>query len=367
MCRTDHKCHSIISLRTPQLAKEHERVGIAQTQASRQEAIRSSAVAVANRADHDANTARAATQAAMRALKSARDGLAAAQAARRTSEKAVESEHARLESLRREANGLENDLCAIEKQVQMEEARAEAARVAAQREEARLADCRDSFSLEVEGLQKGVGELESEAAGWRDALLQARSRLATREEQGQQDKRRMDAEKARLAEAVAELKAEALNWQTRLEGLRRQHIIDVEKLSREAREATVELRELKSRVSQARSKLQAARTELRTVAATVEKNVATNNAAVEAAVSLERRGAELEANIGDLEAKRDRLIREGEAARRRQAGELSRWKEAMAKRLQEYEDLSERVRGKAAALSELERQVCGMAPRFESC
>lgn len=341
----------------PQLAREHDRRRKVRDQTSHLEGVRSSAAAVADRADRDASAARAETEAVMHALETARDGLAAAQVARRTAENAAESERARLDSLRREAVGLEDDLRATERKIREEEARAEAVREAVQKEEARLADCRDSFGFEVEGLQKGVGELESEAVGWREELQRMRSRLAAEKQQGQEEKRRMEEEKSRLEVAIAGLKTEEQDWRERLEGLRRQHDFDGENLAHDARKATGELRDIKSKVSQARSDLRVAQAELQAVASAIEEKTVENNAVKVFVVSLERRAAELEANIVDLRAERDCMTQKVEAARRQQAGELAQWKEAMAKRLQEYERLSERVKDKAASLGELERKV----------
>lgn len=296
-------------------------------------------------------------EAATRALQTARDGLAAAQAAQRTAEEAAESESFRLEGLRRQTVGLENELRTVARTTQEREARAEAAAAAAKQEEARLEDCRDSFGLEVEGLQKGVGELESEAVGWKEALEQARATLATEQERGRADKLRLEAEKARLGEAVEGLKAEARTWGARLDDSRRRHECDSEMLAREARKAAVELQGLRSKVAEVRSKLQAGQAELQAVAAAIEEKSVGVDAAEADAASLERRAAELSARIEDLEAERDRASCEGQTARRRQAEELSRWKEAMVERRKEFDGLSELVRSKAAALGDVESQV----------
>lgn len=293
----------------------------------------------------------------MNALETARGGLVAAQAARRTAEQLAESERCRLESLKAEAAGVEGRLGASAREAERREARAEAAAAAADREEARLADCRDSFGLEVEGLQRGVGELESEAVGWREALEQARTRLASEEERGRADKLRLEAETARLGEMVEGLGAEAREWEARLGALRRRHQSDEEKLARESRQGLVELHELKSKVAEARSSLEAGRAELHTVAAVVEEKAAAIEKADAVAASLERRAAEAGAQVKDLEAARERASREGEVARRQQAEELSRWKEAMAERRREFEGISKLVVAKAASLGDLERQV----------
>lgn len=340
-----------------QLTRHRERTRTAREQTSRLESLRSSAVTAAGRANRDADKARAEAQAAMHALETTRDGLAAAQAAHRTAEEGAESERRRLESLRQEAMGLEDGLRAATREVEEREARAVAAAAAAEQEEARLVDCRDSFGLEVEGLQKGVGELESEAVGWRGALEQARSRLAVEEQRGRQEKLRAEAERERLGEAVEGRKVEVKEWETRLEALRRKYESNGERFAREARDATAELHGLKSKISLARSKLKAEQAELQVVSASIEEKVAGVDTAEAAAASLDRRTAELEAHVGDLEGERDRALREGQAARRRQAEELSRWQEAIAERRHEFDGLSELVRGKAASLGDLERQV----------
>ncbi|CAN0273505.1 unnamed protein product, partial [Scytosiphon promiscuus] len=75
------------------------------------------------------------------------------------------------------------------------------------------------------------------------------------------------------------------------------------------------------------------------------------------AASLERRAAELGAQVEGLEAARDRAAKEAESARRQQEEELSRWGKAVSERRREFERSSGLVRGKAACLSELEEEA----------
>lgn len=151
--------------------------------------------------------------------------------------------------------------------------------------------------------------------------------------------------------------AEAREWEARLGALRRGHQSEDEKFARESRQRVVELNELESKVVEARSSLEAGRAELHTVAGVVEEKAAAIEKADAVAACLERRAEEAGAQVKDLEAARERASREGEATRRQQAEELSRWKEAMADRRREFEGISKLVEGKAASLGDLQQQV----------
>lgn len=212
----------------------------------------------------------------------------------------------------------------------------------------------------MEGLQKGVGELESEAVGWRGALEAARSRLAAEEERGRTERLAVQAEVARLGREAERRRAEAEEEKARLEGLRARCRAEGERRAQEAREAAVELEGLRSEAAGVRSRLEAEQAELQATSAAVEDKLASGDEAEAAALSLDRRAAELRVQVEDLEAARDRAAAEAEAARRRQTEELSRWKEATEERRQEFDKFSGLVRDKAAALSDLEEQVRGL-------
>lgn len=344
-----------------QVATEHEKAHNAREQASRLESLRLSAASAARRARRDAKKARAEADGQARSLEAERErGLALRR--RRAAEDAAaaaESEELRrrLAGLRGENQGLEGRLREASREVKEQEARAEAAAAAAEREEARLADCRDSFGLEVEGLQKGVGELESEAAGWRGALEAARSRLAAEEERGRTERLAARADVKRLGEEADRRRKEAAEEEARLEGLRARCQAEAERRAREAREAAAELEGLESEAAGVRARLAAGQAELRAIAAAVEDKLVSIDETETAAASLGRRAAELQVQVEELESARDRAAAEVESARHRQAEELSRWKGAMEERRQEFEGYSGLVRDKAAALSDLEKQV----------
>lgn len=152
-------------------------------------------------------------------------------------------------------------------------------------------------------------------------------------------------------------KKEAGVLETRVAALRERHRSESERCAREARRATAELEGLRSEEAEVRSKLRDGRGELLAVAAAAEDRAAAVDAAETAAASLERRAAELGAQVEGLESARDRVAEETEAARRRQAEELSRWKEATAERQQEFERFSRMVRTKASSLGDLEKEV----------
>lgn len=344
-----------------QLAIEREKAHNAQEQASRLESLRLSAASAARQAHSDAKKARAEADHQARALEAERERGAASRRRRAAEDAAAAAEseelQRRLAHLRGEAEVLEGRLREASRELGEREARAEAAAAAAEREEERLADCRDSFGLEVEGLQKGVGELESEAVGWRGALEAARSRLAAEEERGRTERLAVQAEVKRLGREADRRRAEVEEEEARLEGLRVRHRAEGERLAREAREATVKLETLRSEATDVRSRLAAGQAELQTASAAAEEKLASADGAEAAAVTLGRRAADLQVQVEDLEAARDRAAAAAESARRRQAEELSLWKEAMEDRRQEFERFSGLVRDKAAALSDLKEQV----------
>lgn len=349
-----------------QLAIEREKAHNAREQTSRLESLRLSAASAARRAHRNASKAKTEAENRARALDAARERGAALRRRRAAEDAAAAAESEelqhRLAHLRGETEGLENRLRDAARELEGREARVEAAAEAAEREEERLADCRDSFGLEVEGLQKGVGELESEAVGWRGALEAARSRLAAEEERGRTERLAVQAEVKRLGREAERRRAEAKEEEARLESLRARHQAEGERRAREVREATVELEGLRSETADVRSNLAAEQAELQAAAAAVEDKLAYVDATEMAAASLGRRAAELQVRVEDLESARDRAAAEVESARRRQVEELSRWKEAMCERRQEFERFSGLVRGKAAELSDLEEQVrmlCG--------
>ncbi|CAM9492950.1 unnamed protein product, partial [Hapterophycus canaliculatus] len=316
---------------------ERRRARVAQEQTSRLESLRSSAAAAASSARRDSDKARA------EAGSLARGALEAA--------RSRESEESRLRDrvacLRAEAA----------RELEEQRARAAAAAAAAEREEERLADVRDSFGLEVECLQNGVRELEAEAAGWRDALEAARTRLAAEEERGRTEQLRVQAEVKRLAKEGDRAREEGEAWASRLEALRAQHDEEGDRRAREARDAAAELEALRSEAAGVRSELREGRAALGAVCAAAEDKASVVNGRENDAVCLERRAAELGAQVEGLEAARERAAREVEAARRRQAEELSRWEEAMSDRRREFERSSGLVRGNAASLSALEKEV----------
>lgn len=287
----------------------------------------------------------------------AREGLAAAEAARRSAETAVESEKHRLNSLQCEGDELEAGLRRAAQEVKQREARAGIATAVAEEEEARLADYKDSFGLEIEGLQKGVGELESEARGWRKALEQARSRLRVEEEEGQAAKAKVGEEKTKQLGEVERLKAEARALENRVGGLRRQRESDGNALARDTEAAAAELSALKSKVAEAHSTLQAQNAELEALANVLGNTASAVRTKEEKLDSLERRCTELETRIGNLKAEKERIVRNRDGARRGQEEELLRWREAVAERREEYERVTELARAKAASLGNLESQV----------
>lgn len=346
-----------VFLPCPQLARERERARTAREQTSRLESLRSTAAAAAGRAARDADKARADAETAMHALGNARGGLAAAEASRRTAEEAAESERQRLGRLRGETAELRDRLQATGREVEGREARAEAVAAAADEEESRLADCRDSFGLEVDGLQKRVKELEAEAVGWREALEEARSSAAREDEERRAKRVRVETAKRRLEDTVEGLKAEARTWEVKVESRRRQHESDCEKFTQEARVATVELHKLKSRAADARARLRKGEEGLNAVAGALDEKTAAIDVTEAAGMSLERRAVELEASVADLQAQRDRASSEMDAARRRHAEEISHWKEAIAECRQEFEGLSGLMRAKAISLEDLEQKV----------
>lgn len=193
--------------------------------------------------------------------------------------------------------------------------------------------------------------------GWRGALEAARSRLEAEEERGRTERLGLQAEVKRLGGELDGKMTEAGVLEARVEALRERHRSESERCVREARRATAELEGLRSEEAEVRSKLRDGRAELLAVAAAAEDRAAAVDAAETAAASLERRAAELGAQVEGLEFARDRVAEETEAARRRQAEELSRWKEAMAERQQEFERFSRMVRSKASSLGDLEKEV----------
>lgn len=340
-----------------QLARDADRGRAAREQVARLEALRSSAAAAASRAKGDAKKARAEAEEGKHALDATQSRLRAAEIARSKIDEAVDSERSRLESLRREAVELEAGLQTAAREVEEREVRAAVAAKAAELEEARLADCRDSFGLEVEGLQKGVGELESEALGWREAIEQARSTLRTEEEQGRVTKARVEADVKRLQEGSERLKTEAHDLDTRVRGLRRKHDSDGTRLARETRSVAMELATLKSKLVKAQSALQAGHAELEGLTKELEEKSVAVRAADDKMRFLDRQSTELASHVARLEAERERATREGETARRRQGEELACWKEAVAERRMEFEELSELIRSETTTLEDLKSQV----------
>lgn len=323
-----------------QLSRERDRARAAQEQTSRLESLRSSATAAAaaaSTARHESDEARADDEERTRS---------AAETARR--QEAEESQlRNRLASLRAEAAR------------ELEEHRARAA-AAADREEARLADARDSFGLEIECLQNGVRELEAEAAGWRNALEAARTRLAAEEEKGRTERLAVQADVKRLAKQAERARREGDAWASRLETLRAEHRDETDRRAGEARDAAAELEALRSEAAGVRSELREGWAALGSISAQAEDKASLANGRENDAAVLERRTAELGAEVEGLEAARDRTAGAVEAGRRRQAEEMARWGEAVAERRREFERLSGLARDNAVSLNALEKEAGGL-------
>lgn len=293
----------------------------------------------------------------MRVLEKARSALDRARTRQHEVGEAVGLEEVRLDSLRREARELESRLQTAMREVEDREERAAVAAVTAEREEARLADCKDSFGLEVEGLQKGVGELESEAVGWRKALEQARSRLCMEEEQGRLAKARVEADIERLQEAAAKLRQEVQELEARVQAVRHQNAKESKRIARDTRAAAVELATLKPKIAEARSILRERHAELNRLTTEINEKRAGLSMATKQEASLEDRSAEAASHVARLEAEREQVMKEGEITRRQQEEELAHLTRAVARCRDELADSNKALQQKAVALEDQEREV----------
>lgn len=267
------------------------------------------------------------------------------------------SEERRLTSLRRKAAEIENRVLMAEKVMRNHEARAVAAGTEAQREEARLARCRNSFAIQMKDLQKGIERLESEALRWKKVLDEARFRLGVEEEENRAAKAGFEADKKRLLEETGKLEQEARAIDECVREMRRRCDKEGKQLAREARKAAEELAILESKVTETQSVLLGRQAKLERLTMELQKRTNEVSIATERETSLQRQVAKAASQVASVEAEGERAMEEEEAARWQHEAELASWSEAVDKCRAELEQVSGLLQGKTASLGDVENEV----------